>query len=351
MNGSENWYAGAMFFALISLGALLKLDDIIGLAVGAASAIFAAISLRRALAKSALAAEEDHQRMEIQLQQLRSKIMETSTVSVEAMSSVNEAMTSITETTHLLQDNLQVIRVRLAELDNLTPLAKSAEEIQSRIAELDNLTSLAKSAVEINAQLSELNNLTLLVKNSEDINAQLVKNAEEVNAQLSELNNLTPLVKNVEAINEAISSMDENSSALNAELEKIAVALQAQEQAAPELLDELKKLNEAEKTNAENLQTVLKLLQVIGQMMKTPTYSKDFEALKTSSDATHKELSELVKINGELSKNFTTTIEDLTKLNSRRDTTRKTPQIEEPPILNEHDITMLKKIVAKINIK
>lgn len=331
MNGSENWYAGAMFFALISLGALLKLDDIIGLAVGAASAIFAAISLRRALAKSALAAEEDHQRMEIQLQQLRSKIMETSTVSVEAMSSVNEAMTSITETVHLLQDNLQVIRVRLAELDNLTSLAKSAEEIQSRIA--------------------ELNNLTLLVKNSEDINAQLVKNAEDVNAQLSELSNLTPLVKNVEAINEAISSMDENSSALNAELEKIAVTLQTQEQAAPELLDELKKLNAAEKISAENLQTVLKLLQVIGQMMKTPTYSKDFEALKTSSDATHKELSELVKINGELSKNFTTTIEDLTKLNSRRDTTRKTPQIEEPPILNEHDITMLKKIVAKINIK
>ena len=37
MNGSENAYAGAMFFALISLGAVLKIEDVmIGGAVGGA---------------------------------------------------------------------------------------------------------------------------------------------------------------------------------------------------------------------------------------------------------------------------------------------------------------------------
>ena len=184
MNGSENWYAGAMFFTLISLGALLKLDDVIGFAVGAVSAILAAISLRRALVKTAQATEEDHQRMEIQFQQLRSKIMETSSVSIEAMNSMIDAA-------HLLQENLQTIRIRLAELDNLTELTK-----------------------------------------------------------------------NVGEINVAVTSLEENSFARNAELEKIIVAIQTLEESVP-------------------------------------------PKLKLSLDAVQKELSELVKINSGLSKNFT----------------------------------------------
>ena len=308
MNGSENGYAGALFFALISLGALFKLDDVIGLIVGAASALFSAISLRRAMTKAAQAAEEDHQRMEIQLQQLRSKIMETSAVSIEAMN-------AIIETAHLLQDNLQVIRVRLAELDNLTPLAKYAEEINA------SMTGLA----ELREQLAELNNLTLLAKHAEEINT-------------------------------AVASLEENSVALNAELEKIIIALQTQEQSVtPELVDELKQLNETDKSSDTNLQTVLKLLQVIGQMLKNPSYAKDLDELKTSVEAVNKELSELVRINGGLSKNFTTTIDDLridvARLTERRET-HNTPRLEEPqPVLSEHDLTMLKRIVAKINLK
>lgn len=334
MNGSENWYASAIFFALISFGTFLEFDDVIGVAGGAANAILAAISLRRALAKSAQAAEEDHQRMEIQLQQLRSKIMETSTASIEAMNAMNDAA-------HLLQENLQTIRVRLAELDNLTSLAKSTEEIQTQLTLLSNLTLLAKSTEEIQMQLAELNNLT-----------PLAKSAEEINARLAEPENLMRLVKDIEAINTAVASLEENSFAHNAELEKIVVALQSQESTPSGLVDELKALNTTSKASEVGLQTILKLLQVIGQMMKTPAYSKDLDTLKAATDATHKELAELVKINGELSKNFTATMDELTRLPNRRETTRKTPQIEEPqPVLNEHDITMLKKIVAKINLK
>ena len=50
MNGSENGYAGALFFALISLGAVLKIEDLVtGCAICAGGALLAAISLRRAL--------------------------------------------------------------------------------------------------------------------------------------------------------------------------------------------------------------------------------------------------------------------------------------------------------------
>jgi len=250
MNGSENGYAAALFFALVSLGALLKIDDEIGLIVGAVFALLGAVNLRRALIKTAQATEEDHQRLEIQLQQLRSKIGETSSTNVEAMNSVNEAA-------QLLQENLQIIRVRLAELDNLTQLAKSAEDIRLTVA-----------------------------------------------------------------------GMDENSSALNAELEKIllAVQTQAQEKSAPDseaitaLADELKKLNATEETNKASLQTVLKLLQLIGQMLKSPSYAKELDKI-------HSSIEKLIVLNG------------------------GDPKPEDPPPLDEQDLSLLKKIAAKINLK
>lgn len=252
MNGSENGYAAALFFALISLGALLKIDDEIGLIVGAVCALLAAVNLRRALIKAAQANEEDLQRTEIQFQQLRNKFGETSSTNVEAMSSVSEAA-------QLLQENLQIIRVRLAELDNLTQLAKSAEDIRLTVA-----------------------------------------------------------------------GMDENSSALNAELEKILLAVQAQAQPedkpAPDseainaLADELKKLNATEETNKASLQTVLKLLQLIGQMLKIPSYATELEKINASME-------KLIVLNG------------------------GDPKPADPPPLDEHDLTLLKKIAEKINIK
>ena len=141
MFGSENAYAGALFFALVCLGALIKLNDIAGCLIGAGSALLAAISLRLALVKAAQASEEDHQRMEIQFQQLRSKILETSEANIEAMTSVNDAA-------QLLQENIQVIRVRLAELDNLTQLAECTAEIKSTLESLEENSSALNLTLE-----------------------------------------------------------------------------------------------------------------------------------------------------------------------------------------------------------
>lgn len=156
MNGSENGYAGALFFALMSFGALLKFDDLVGWSIGAGCAILAAISLRFALIKSAQAVEEDHQRMEIQFQQLRSKIIEVSAVSIEAMNSVNDAA-------KLVQENLQVIRVRLAELDNLTHLAEDSQELRSAAATLNSTLEQLNAATETNKELLQV--IAQLIKN------------------------------------------------------------------------------------------------------------------------------------------------------------------------------------------
>ena len=187
MNGSENGYAGALFFALMSLGALIKLDDVVGLIVGAVCAILAAMSLRLAVIKSAQAVEEDHQRIEIQFQQLRSKFNEASAVNAEAMNSVNDAA-------QLVQENLQVIRVRLAELDNLTQIAEDSQRLRS-----------------------------------------------------------------------TLENFGKDSSAINSELEK-----------------KFEQLNEIETSNKASLQTILKLIQLVAQLIKNQTYSKDLEKINSS---------------------------------------------------------------------
>ena len=186
MNGSENCYAGALFFALISLGAILKVDDIFGWLISAGSALLAAISLRRAMVKATQSGEEDHQRMEIQFQQLRSKVIETSEANITAMNSVNDAA-------KLIQENMEVIRVRLAELDNLTQLTECAKDIQTSAA-----------------------------------------------------------------------SLEENSSALNVTLEK-----------------EFETINTLAETNKDSLQNILKLLQLIRQVLENPAYVKDLEKINS----------------------------------------------------------------------
>jgi len=301
MNGSENGYAGALFFALVSLGAILKVDDVVGLFVGAASALFAAVSLRRALVQSAQAAEEDHQRIEIQLQQLRRKVSETSSLNAAAMTSVNDAA-------QLVQENLQVIRVRLGELDNLSDLSRNAEGIRSSLA-----------------------------------------------------------------------SLEENSAALTATLEKFLSSVAAQEKSADStelvvqsfgaLAEEVKLFNETSAANKHSLQTVLKLLQLVAQVVKNPAYAKSlekigssvetistrtaaFDALKTSADDAQKNLAELVRINTSLAKNFSSTLDDL-----RFDVAKLSAKLEainsadKHAALTDQDINLLKKIAAKINLK
>ena len=287
MNGSENGYAGALFFALITLGALFKIDDVASYAIGAGGAILAAMSLRHALNKSAQAAEENHQRMEVQFQQLRTKIIDASSASITATNSLNDVA-------KLLQDNLKTIREQSTSLDNLINLVKGFDEINLTLASLE--------------------------ENSAALNVELEKNAIALNGEL-----------------------EKNAIALNGELEKIFVAIQSQEKFSDS--EGLKKLIALEETNRANLQSALKILSFVTQMMKTPAYTRSLDkinttverlaaqaennstyseelaeihsaieslgSLKISADDANKNLSELVRISGALSRSFTTTLDDL----------------------------------------
>ena len=321
MNGSENGYAGALFFALISLGAVLKIEDLItGGAICAGGALLAAICLRRALNRSAQAAEEDHQRMEIQFQQLRAKIVETSAATIDAMNSLGDV-------TQLLRDNLKIIREQSATMEDLIGIIKNAESVNSLVASLE--------------------------ENSAAQNAALEKIFDAIQSQD---------IKNAESINSLVACIDENSAAQNAALEKISVALQSN-------TDELKKLAATAEINKANLQNVSKNLHAVAQSPKV-SYAKDLEKinaaleklgangtavdLKNSVEVANKNLAALVKINSNLSRSVTTTLDNLrfevVKLSNRLESINGVPSDSQTPLTAE-DLDLLKKIVAKINLK
>lgn len=209
MNGA-NGFAGALFFALVSIGIILSVEGVIGWAVGAISAILAAASLRNALIQTAEANEEDHQRIEIQFQQLRNKVSESSAAS-------SMAMHSITETTDIVQENLNAIRSRLGGLDNLLVVAETTAAMGAALKSIEDNTRTTENALQnISANLDK--NFEVLNKLSEDFNKHM----------------------------ETLCSLGEN--------------------------------------NKTATQTGIKLMQVFGQILKSPGFAKDLSKLSESAE-------------------------------------------------------------------
>ncbi|MBQ9441527.1 MAG: hypothetical protein IJU55_00755 [Selenomonadaceae bacterium] len=142
MNGSANGFAGALFFSLVAIGVILATGDIIGWGIGAVSALFAAVSLRSAFIQAAEAAEEDHQRIEIQFQQLRQKVGENSPSG--SMATVNRSISEISET---VQDNLHGMRSRLSALDNLQIIAETNAAIGAALKNIEDNTKLTEKSL------------------------------------------------------------------------------------------------------------------------------------------------------------------------------------------------------------
>lgn len=262
MNGSENSYAGAIFFALMSLGAFFKLDDSTGYIIGVTCAFVAAILLRRGFIKTSQSVEENHQRMEVQFQQLRNKIAETIDPTVTAMNSVNNAA-------KLVHENMQILSMRLKELNGL----------------------------------EKINGLN----------------------KIDEFEGFTRLTENSEAIRSIVAMLEENSSALNAEIEKFFTTFQNHENFAT-ITEELRKISAIDATNCENIQNVVDMLQLIGKSLQSYTYAADFNRIIASIDSLNEKLNELVKINASIA-----------KYNSLA--------------LDAEDLDLLKKIAEKITAK
>ena len=290
MNGSENGFAGALFFALIALGAILKIDDAIGLAVAVGAAMAAAIFLRRGFIQAANAAEDDHQRIEIQFQQLRQKIN-------EGYSATTDAMNAITETSNTLQENLQGIRSRLAALDNLTALAETTSAVGASM------------------------------KSMEDSSASTEINVRRLGERFSDVANAVE--KNSETINELSKSLS----------------------------GDFKKLQTSNEENKTSLQTAVKLLGVVGQLLKTPAFTKDLEKIQNSIDSIGtkieildelKKISELVEKLDEVSNQNLSVVEAASNVeNVTRDSAENFRQVGQQIVTGTENLTTMFDDVRK----
>lgn len=214
MNGSANGYSLALFFTIISIGVVLSVQDISGWILGALSAVFAALSLRHALIQKAEADEEDHQRIEIQFQQLRNKVGESS-----------NAMRTVADVADVLQDNLNALRSNLSGLDNLQLVAETNSAMG---AALKNIEDNTKSA---------------------DISLQYL--CDKFDSVAKNLELLKNIADNLQTVS---SNVDSNKNAV---------------------------------------QTAVKLLQVLGQILKSPGFANDISKLSKSTDSIIKKFDSL----------------------------------------------------------
>ena len=226
---NENSTAGAVFFALMSIGALIKGDELIGIGLGALCAIISAFFIKKSIMQAAMEQEENHQRLEIQFQQLRHKLG-------DGGSSDEDTIRAITNGSDRLEEELQVIRDKLDRLDTLMEIAESNKDIKTAI------NALAESSQTVQEVLQKL------AENSE-----------------AETKLLKVTVEKMSGFEEKFNTLEENS----------------------------KKLNELTESSQTTVQTGLKLMQVIGQMLKAPPFAKDLTQLSKSMDTLNEKMDKL----------------------------------------------------------
>lgn len=293
MNGSANGFAGALFFSLVAVGMILAVEGVIGWVVGAFSAIFAAVNLRRALIQSAEAAEEDHQRLEIQFQQLRRTVGESS-------SSNSFAMDSISEISGTVQENLHGMRSRLAALDNLQTIAETNSAMGAVLKNIeDNTKPNEKIFLELGEKMEK--NFAILTKLSDNIEKicaieETSKTALTTNVKL--LQALGQILKNpsfakeIEKISEKINSLDEMQKILSDTQEKLSALVTI----SIDMSENNSKLENFGEVSEKIISTAENLTEMFGDVKKEISeLTKKIEAYNGLTKATLEQYSNLTE--------------------------------------------------------
>ena len=328
MNGSANGFAGALFFSLVSIGVILAVGDIIGWGIGAVSAIFAAVSLRSAFIQAAESAEEDHQRLEIQFQQLRQKVGENS--SSGSMAMLHQSISEISET---IQDNLHGMRTRLAELDNLQIIAETNAAIGAALKNIEDNTKLTeKSLQEVSKKIAETSG------EIQKVSKNLTKNLETL-CTLGE-NNKSALQTGIKLM-QVFGQILKNP-AFAKDLEKISESTEK----IIEKTDLLGDVNKNLSDSKEEVSALVKILEEISEKNlnlenSTVEAAKKFSEVGEKIISTNESLTEMLD-------GMRKEVSALTKkIEAYNGLTKAT--LDQYSNLTEQDIRVLEKIAEKVN--
>lgn len=227
MNGRDISAAAALFFALLSIGLLLKLDDILISAGGASfCAVLAALMMKKTILQAQQEAEDNHQRLEVQFQQLRSKLS-------------GEQIDHLERHTRLLES----ISKKLNALEDLNRNDQLSDTLKSTLEQLTEVQSELPSEFE-----------------------KIVKKFEEQADQSKA--GLEPLVKEFSTVGEKISELTEQNA---------------------KLIEKIEGLHSV-------VTTGVKLVQVMGQLMKNPPFAKDVTHLSETLDGLSEKLASIEKL-------------------------------------------------------
>ena len=328
MNGSANGFAGALFFSLVAIGVILATGDIIGWGIGAVSALFAAISLRSAFIQSAEAAEEDHQRIEIQFQQLRQKVGENSS-SNSSMAMV-QSMSEISET---VQDNLHGMRSRLSALDNLQVIAETNSAIGAALKNIEDNTKLTEQSLQnVAEKISESSS------EIQKVSKGLAKNLETL-CTLGENNKATLQtgIKLMQVFGQILKNP-----AFAKDIEKLASTTEKIIEKTELLGDVSKNLSES-KTEIAALSKILEEISEKNSKMETSTIdsAESFKVVGEKIISTNENLAEMLD-------GMRKEVSALTKkIEAYNGLTKAT--LDQYSNLTEQDIRILEKIAEKVN--
>ena len=241
MSGGENYFAGALFFSLVTFGTIIKIDGIEGLALGVVGAFLAGLFLRQALSQMFDNAEENNHKLELQIQELK-KISGDSNSNVSASS-----VLQVAEISALVNQNIQDFEKRLIELETVaennaaivTASKKIEENTSAMCFTLKTLADLLPAELQKISAAENLNRQTLLTAanvlqtldtllKSRDFQKEISEMAH-VNAEVFDQNknlidaakNLNDAVDNLKSISEQLLTSTTNLRAVFQEVENV----------------------------------------------------------------------------------------------------------------------------------
>lgn len=217
MSGGENFFAGALFFSLVTFGTIIKIDGIEGLALGVVGAFLAGLFLRQALSQMFENSEEKQHKFELQMQELK-KLSDDSKSNASTSS-----VLKVAEISALVNQTLQDFEKRIAEWENVSETNAAIVEAIKKVEEntsamcftLKTLADVMPNELQKISAAENLNRQTLLTASNilQTIDNLLKKpdfqkeisELASVNAEvLNQNKNLTDAAKN---LNEAVDNL------------------------------------------------------------------------------------------------------------------------------------------------
>ena len=243
MSGGENYFAGALFFSLMTFGAFLKIDGFEGLAVGAAFAFLSGFFIRRAFVQITENKEDDYYRLELQIQELRKSHDKPAENSIDK--------------------NLRDIDKHLAALENISETNAAIGAIVKKIEDNTSEIYLTLKALSdfIPAEIQKLHQV-----NDKPAENSIDKNLQDITKHLAALENIS---ETDAAIGAMVKKIEDNTSETYLKLKALSDFIPA----------EIQKLHANEEANRQTVTTATNILQTLDTLLKNPDFQKQISEL------------------------------------------------------------------------